>query len=168
VPHNDIAGAIRVNLVGREPEGRVHPGEEFEALFQSLRSDLLDLVNLETGRPVVEDVVKVADDCVGPELDRMPDFFVIWNREAPIDRVGSARVGEVEYRHRGNRTGDHSPKSFFAAIGPGVKPGQVENCSILDFAPTVAHLAGVELPLTDGHRIEALDALDASEAGAAR
>jgi predicted AlkP superfamily phosphohydrolase/phosphomutase len=157
VPHNDIAGAIRVNLVGREPEGRVHPGEEFEALYKSLRTDLLDLVNLDTGGRVVDDVVRTADGRPGPEIDRMPDFFVIWNRESPIDRVGSPRVGEVEYIHRGNRTGDHSPASLFIAAGPGVTSGRVPNTSILDLAPTVAHLLDVDLPDVEGHRIEALE-----------
>jgi len=156
VPHNDISGAIRVNLVGREPEGRVHRGEELDALYESLRNDLLDLVNLDTGEPVVEDLVRVSDHCSGPELDRMPDFFVLWRRDAPIDRVGSKKVGEVEYPHRGNRTGDHSPDSFFVAAGPGVSAGPVTDLSILDFAPTVADLLGVELPQTDGRPIGAL------------
>jgi predicted AlkP superfamily phosphohydrolase/phosphomutase len=87
----------------------------------------------------------------------MPDFFVIWNRESPIDRVGSPRVGEVEYIHRGNRTGDHSPASLFIAAGPGVTSGRVPNTSILDLAPTVAHLLDVDLPDVEGHRIEALE-----------
>lgn len=157
VPHNDISGAIRVNLVGREPEGRVHRGEELDAFFDSLRRDLLDLVNLDTGERVVEDVVRVADHCQGPELDVMPDFFVIWRRQTPIDRVGSERVGEVEYRHRGNRTGDHSPESIFFAIGPDVQPGHLADRTIMDFAPTIAQLVGVDLPQTDGVPIEALD-----------
>jgi predicted AlkP superfamily phosphohydrolase/phosphomutase len=157
VPHNDIAGAIRVNLVGREPEGRVHRGEELDALYQSLRRDLLDLVNLDTGGPVVEDVVRVADHCQGPELDVMPDFFVIWRREMPIDRVGSERVGEVVYRHRGNRTGDHGPDSIFFASGPGVAPGRLLDRTVMDFAPTIAQLVEVDLGQTDGELIEAFD-----------
>jgi predicted AlkP superfamily phosphohydrolase/phosphomutase len=160
VPHNDIAGAIRVNLVGREPEGKIHPGEEYDAFFESLRRDLMELKNLDTGGPVVADVVKTADFCQGPHLDRMPDFFVLWNRDAPIDRVGSPRAGEVEYVHRGNRTGDHTPESLFIAAGPGVRPGSVGSCSILDLAPTVAEITGVHLAEAEGHPLAALLAED--------
>ena len=52
VPHNDIAGAIRVNLAGREPAGRVRP-EELDRVFETLRRELLELRNLDTGGPVV-------------------------------------------------------------------------------------------------------------------
>ncbi len=155
VPHNDIAGAVRVNLVGREPAGRVRP-EELDALFESLRRDLLELRNLETGEPVVEDLARVADRCGGDSLEQLPDFFVVWKRDAPIERVGSAKVGELLHRHRGNRTGDHRPESIFFARGSGVVPGRVSGASVLDFAPTIATYFGVDPGASDGRVIAEL------------
>jgi predicted AlkP superfamily phosphohydrolase/phosphomutase len=155
VPHNDMSGAIRVNLAGRERDGVVRP-EEMDALFASLREDLLALRNLDTGRPVVEDVIRTADRCEGEHLDSLPDFFVLWQRDAPIERIGSAKIGEIALRHRGNRTGDHRPDSIFFARGPGVAPGHVDGVSIVDFAPTLATLSGVALERTDGTLIRAL------------
>ena len=155
VPHNDMTGAVRINLAGREPGGRVRP-EEVDALFASLREDLLALRNLETGNPVVEDVVRTAEHCEGAQLAALPDFFVIWRRNEPIERVGSVKVGEIVYRHRGNRTGDHRPHSIFFARGRGVLPGRLDGVSILDFAPTLAALAGVVLEHTDGVPIRVL------------
>lgn len=152
VPHNDIAGAIRVNLAGREPAGIVRP-DELEAVYETLRRDLLALRNLDTGGPVVEDIVRVADHCQGEQLDDMPDFFVLWRREAQIERVGSPKVGEVVHRQRGNRTGDHRSDSILFARGPGITPGEMAPCSIMDVAPTIAALLGVGLPQTDGHPI---------------
>jgi predicted AlkP superfamily phosphohydrolase/phosphomutase len=168
VPHNDMTGAIRVNLAGREAAGRVRP-EELDDLFASLREDLLALRNLETGQPVVEDVVRTADHNAGAHLASLPDFFVIWRRDEPIERVGSAKIGEVTYRHRGNRTGDHRPDSIFFARGRGIAPGRLDGVSILDFAPTLAALTGVTLSHTDGVAIRALcgatcDAEDRSSA----
>ncbi len=160
LPHNDLAGAIRVNLVGREPHGHVEPGAAFDAFFAQLRSDLLDLRNLDTGRPVVVDVLRVDEVCAGKRLTELPDFFVMWNREAPIDRVGSPKIGTLEHAHRGNRTGDHTPDSVFFAAGPHVARGPVGPVSILDFAPTLAALHGVALPETDGHVIPALARID--------
>jgi predicted AlkP superfamily phosphohydrolase/phosphomutase len=81
---------------------------------------------------------------------------VLWERDHPIDRVGSPKIGELTFRHRGNRTGDHRPDSVFLAKGPGVSRGRVEGVSILDFATTVGSLLGVPLPDTDGAPIAAL------------
>src|SRR6266545_1653431 len=54
VPSNNMTGAIRINLKGREPEGRVGPGIEYEALRQEIIDGLLALENPETGRPAVQ------------------------------------------------------------------------------------------------------------------
>src|SRR6185503_4485645 len=60
-PNNDVYGAIRVNLVGREPHGRVRPGEEYERFCAELEQDLLALVNMDTGRPLVKQVLRTAE-----------------------------------------------------------------------------------------------------------
>jgi predicted AlkP superfamily phosphohydrolase/phosphomutase len=155
VPHNDISGAIRVNLQGREPEGLVRP-EELDALYESLRRDLLSVRNLDTGRAVVKDVVRVADHCRGEYIADMPDFFVLWNREEPIERVGSAKIGEIAYLHRGNRTGDHASESLFMARGRGIQPGRIGPISIMDFAPTIAAICDVPVRRTDGRVVPEL------------
>ena len=41
VVHNDISGAIRINMVGREPKGKVKPGAELEAFCAQLTQDLV-------------------------------------------------------------------------------------------------------------------------------
>lgn len=164
LPHNDLAGAVRVNLIGRESQGCVAPGREYDALFEQLRRDLLEVRNLDTGRPAVDDVLRVDQICQGGQLATMPDFFVMWNREAPIDRVGSPRIGEVELVHRGNRTGDHTPDSVFFAAGPHIARGQLASVSLLDFAPTIAALHGVALPDSDGRVIAQLAVLDRDRA----
>jgi hypothetical protein len=58
LPHNDLAGAVRVNLSGREPSGRIQPGPHYDAFFAELRRDLLDVRNLDTGRPIATEVLR--------------------------------------------------------------------------------------------------------------
>jgi predicted AlkP superfamily phosphohydrolase/phosphomutase len=164
VPHNDLAGAVRVNLAGREAHGRVEPGRQYDALFEQLRADLLELCNLDTGRPAVLDLLRVDEICQGARLAEMPDFFVIWNREAPIDRVGSPGIGMVERVFRGNRSGDHTAESVFFALGPHVSRGRIEPVSLLDFAPTIAALHGLEMPDADGRVIPGLAVRDSDRA----
>lgn len=149
VPHNDIAGAVRLNIVGRERNGVLQP-EDVPAYIERLRTSLVALRNADTGAPVVERVVETRSENVGDYLDHLPDVFVIWHRDQPIDRVTSPEVGLVQYVHRGNRTGDHNPESLIVAAGPGVVAGELIGTSIYDVMPTVAAILGVELPETDG------------------
>lgn len=157
IPNNDVHGGIRVNLVGREPRGRVRPGKEYDALFMELRRELLELVNIYTGQPVVRDVLRSADLYQGPCLDDLPDFFVEWNREAPISWVSSPRIGTIRKKFGGVRNGDHKPEGFFWAIGPGIQAGhRIDPVSVTDFAPTVAALLDVSLADVDGKSITAV------------
>jgi predicted AlkP superfamily phosphohydrolase/phosphomutase len=64
-------GAIRVNLVGREPEGKVNPGAEYEAFIESLTRDLMEIVNVDTGRRIV----KPRDSHVGSVSGRGHEHF---------------------------------------------------------------------------------------------
>ena len=155
VPHNDIAGAVRLNIAGREATGTLQP-DEVDDYIEHLRTELLALRNADTGRPVVTDVVRISDEHEGDWVDHLPDLFVVWNRDEPIDRVTSDTIGTLEYRNRGNRTGDHSPDNIFFAVGPGVVAGLTENVQLYDFAPTLCELLGVPVPPTDGTPIEAV------------
>ncbi len=157
VPHNEVSGAIRINLAGREPEGRVQPGAEYDALCDALIEDLLALVNLDTGRPAVRKVIKTRDGLQGERLDDMPDLFVDWNREAPIRRLGSPKLEEVAEAYPGVRTGDHTPEVLFMVKGPGIAAGHKSDVArIQDLAPTIAAYLGVPLPNAEGPPVEAL------------
>ena len=150
VPNNDACGAIRLNLVGREPNGRVRP-EEIDATIARIERDLLEFVNVDTGEPIVRRVLRTDALYHGPHMAHLPDLMVEWNRDAPVSRVRSARAGEVEGRYRKCRTGDHSPFGFFCVRGPGVVAGEVaRSVSVMDFGPTIASRLGVTLGEVDG------------------
>lgn len=157
VPHNDIAGAIRLNIAGREAEGILQP-DDVDAYVEQLSEQLLRLRNADSGAPVVQRVVRTRDHMAGDAIDRMPDVFVLWHRDQPIDRVTSPEIGTVEYVHRGNRTGDHNPESCFFAVGPGVVPGETTDADLYDFAPTLAAIVGVDVDGTDGRVLPVLTA----------
>ncbi len=151
VPNNDVYGAIRVNLVGREPKGRVQPGAEYEAVCESLTRDLLAFVNLDTGRPLVRRVVRAAELYRGERVRDLPDLLVEWDRDAPITNVFSEKTGPIHGVFAGQRTGDHKPEGMIFAYGPGIAPGRLRQpVSILQFAPTIAARLGVSLPDVDG------------------
>ncbi len=163
IPNNDAYGAVRVNLVGREPNGRVKPGDEFESTCALLEADLRAFVNVDTGEPVVRRVLRTRDIYHGPRTDQLPDLMIEWNHRTPISRVHSEKTGEITGQYAKCRTGDHSPQGIFAVTGPAVVPGPVmQPVSVMDFGPTIAERVGVALPDVDGRSFAAAAFSDAS------
>lgn len=157
VPNNDVFGAVRINLMGREPLGKVKPGAELEQVCTRLSDDLRSLVNVETGQKLVKSVLRTADVYSGPHLDYLPDLMIEWDRSAPIRQIYSPRIGTISGEYTGCRTGDHKPRGLFFATGPGIQPGPVDkSVSVMDFGPTIAAMLQVPLPDVDGAPIPRL------------
>ena len=151
VPHNSNAGAIRINVVGREPNGRVQPGAEYDELCDWLTKELMDMVNVENGEPLVEKVVRVGEQFQGDHLDCLPDLLAVWNRPGKISVVGSKTVGEIRQPYIGIRTGDHTPRGLFYVRGPGIEPGELDHpISVMDLSVSLSAMFGVSLPGADG------------------
>src|SRR5262249_9102729 len=91
---------LRVNLRGREPEGIVAPGREYDTLLRHIESEFSALVNTDTGRPAVEAVFKIHELAPGPRVNELPDLGIVWNSEAPINTVESPRLGRFHLRVR--------------------------------------------------------------------
>jgi predicted AlkP superfamily phosphohydrolase/phosphomutase len=158
-PNNDVYGGIRVNLVGREPKGRIRPGAEYDAFCEALTKDLLAFVNLDTGKPLVKQVLRTADLYQGEHVRDLPDLLVEWERDTPISRIQSPKAGVIEGAFPGRRTGDHKPEGLLFARGPGVAPRRLDQpIEITQLAPTIASLLGVRLPRTDAEPVAELTA----------
>ena len=154
--HNEISGAIRVNVKGREPRGRIRPGAELADFVDALATDLLDLVDPDTGEPIVTRVVRSDEAFAGEHRHLFPDLFAVWNRR-PVRAIASSKIGEIRVPARAWRTGNHTSEGFFLASGPGVAAGQVSaDLSITDLAPSICHMLAVPLPDADGRTIAAL------------
>ncbi len=155
--HNESSGAVRFNLKGREPHGRIEPGAPFEQICNELENDLLQLVNADTGEPVVERVVRVAELCDGERLEHLPDLLVLWARPSPIRAVTSPKTGEVRRSEPLERTGDHNEQGFLIARGTGIAPSRLfRSVPVTAVAPTVTGMLGVPMPEADSGPIPEL------------
>lgn len=143
VTNNTAHGGIRINLLGREPDGKVAPGAEYEALLDQLTADFKALRNLETGAPIVDEVYRCDELYPGPERVHLPDLFVNWaDSKDPVHAVGSDRLPRIEGRNLYVRSGEHHPEGLFVVRGFG--RGRLDRAvTCLDFAPTIAALLGV-------------------------
>src|SRR3954468_22845296 len=167
-PNNTVVGALRLNLAGREPAGRIQPGDR-RAVLDWLSKRLGELVNLDTGGPVVRRCV-VTDDVyrrserdafgdlyVEGERDAFGDLYVEWERDAPIERVWSPATGTVVVPYEHWRQGDHVREGLTLAVGPGIRPGKRRRVyPIPDLGATIAAASGVALPDADGRPIESI------------
>jgi predicted AlkP superfamily phosphohydrolase/phosphomutase len=158
--HNEMSGAIRVNLKGREPFGLIRPGKELEEFYECLTQDLLDLVHPDSGNPIVERIVRTDDFFAGEQRDCLPDLFVVWRRDNPIIGAASPKIGELRADDPLYRTGNHVADGIYFCFGPSVPAGeQAHSASIMDIGPTIAAMLGTQLPDADGKPIAALSHL---------
>ncbi|MFN3232378.1 MAG: alkaline phosphatase family protein [Alphaproteobacteria bacterium] len=140
---NEKTAGIRINVAGRERDGVVQPGEEYDAVCAKLKDELMALRNEETGEPAVIRVWHRTEEFSGEQINNLPDLFVSWNRDKAINAVSSDRIGRIENPVPPVRTGDHTAGGWFAAIGPGVIPRQLNMpVGTIDFAPTFAAFFG--------------------------
>jgi predicted AlkP superfamily phosphohydrolase/phosphomutase len=146
----DLEGCIRINLKGREPQGVVEPGEEYERLCQNIAADVRKLVNPETGMPVVNDVWIVHEHFEGPMADHLPDITITWHNDAPISALHSDTMGTVTGESPDPRTGTHSTRGFSLAFGDSVPAGTAASGHLTDLGPTVLALLGLDSTGMDG------------------
>jgi predicted AlkP superfamily phosphohydrolase/phosphomutase len=111
VPHNDDASAIRISLAGREAYGRVLP-EAYDATCDELVDRFAELKDASGDRRAVSEVIRIRQHYCGPEVDRLPDLLVVWNREADLTSIRSAEFGVFTKSADTMRTGDHSRRGL--------------------------------------------------------
>jgi predicted AlkP superfamily phosphohydrolase/phosphomutase len=153
VIENANEGYVRINLKGREPLGVVAPGDEYEQVRDLIYRVASALVNPQNGRPAASAVVKPDDTCRGPRRADMPDVVILWDSDAHVttelllDTHGVVRSPAASCQVPPFYTGNHTPRAFTVAVGPGIPEGLVEReRSVLDIAPTILAEFGIERP----------------------
>jgi len=148
------AGPLFVNLKGREPEGIVEPGAEFEAVLQKLERDVRSLKHPVTGEPFVSVVLRTEDVYSGPYTKYAPDFGFGMN-DLSIQPFGVHDFASSHwFEPTPDRTGTHRMNGIFFLRGPGIQPGApVQGAGLIDIAPTVLALMGVPIPTAMDGRV---------------
>jgi predicted AlkP superfamily phosphohydrolase/phosphomutase len=142
----DLEGCIRINLKGREPQGIVEPGAQYIDLCEEIRARLEELSNPANGACAVREVWVRDEVFSGARQEHLPDLMVTWNDALPFAALASPHIGLVEGASPDPRTGTHSPEGFLLAAGPGIPPHYQGDGHLLDVAPTVLRLLGIEPP----------------------
>jgi predicted AlkP superfamily phosphohydrolase/phosphomutase len=159
----DNLSAIYINLEGREPNGIVKPGEEYEQVREKIIRGLESLVDPDDGKPVFDHVFRKEQVYQGPELERAPDIL-FFSRNFSDYTVGKEIFNDdkkhVIAYHPSPKgvTGNHRLDGIFLAQGKSIrKGGQVIGARILDICPTIYHMFGLEIPADiDGKSLTAI------------
>ena len=149
VPNNHNAGAVRLNIAGREARGLLSLATA-DALLRRLSSDLREIRNAESGLPLIAEVVITKDRYSGPVADNLPDLLLVWNRPGPIRRIASKGIGSMAVPQNSRRTGDHNDRVFFAFRSAPSVHAEIDCARICaeDMAPTILRLMGVDVSCT--------------------
>jgi predicted AlkP superfamily phosphohydrolase/phosphomutase len=151
----DLLGYIRINLKGREPQGIVEPGSEYDDLCSQVSEALKELVHPHTGKPIVREIFHTDQTFPGPQRNRLPDLIVTWLDDSEINDEGySKEIGTINGNLPDPRSGNHRPEGFAIFYGPGITKGQVSQGHITDIAPTILKYFGLTPPSTiDGRNL---------------
>jgi predicted AlkP superfamily phosphohydrolase/phosphomutase len=115
---------------------------------------LLDIVNVESGKRVVNRVIRRADLYEGEGIEHFPDLFVEWCQTEPVRSIHSKKIGRLDKEYAYCRTGEHNPAGLVIAAGPRIAHGRLNRqVSILDFAPTFCEALGVNYDGFEGTAI---------------
>jgi len=133
-------GRIFVNLRGREPQGSVDAGREYEALRKELTDALSELREPESGEPMIERVYKREEIYSGECYPQAPDLVAMPCRG--YDLKGS--IKKAVLTEKGVINGAHTYNDAMIYIqGQDIKKQEV---AIVDVMPTILRLMDVPIP----------------------
>ena len=140
-------GSIYLNVKGREPEGIVEPGREYEQVREEIMRLARGFVHPCTGEPLIGEILKKEDIYHGPYLDRAPDLILRPRDERNIffglADFGSNITVDTVYRY----SGMHRDYGLLIMTGKGVKKGAaIEGAGIEDLAPTILYAMECPVP----------------------
>lgn len=155
-PMTPPADGLVINVVGRQPQGVVRPGEEYEQLRKDLMDQLLQLRDEETGQAIVDNVYRREELYNGEHMTRAPDLVVLFKDgymggqglDSPL--LTPHPIGKVN--------GQHALEGIFLACGKNIKRDHhIQGAHILDLAPTILYALGAPVPRDmDGKVLEGI------------
>jgi predicted AlkP superfamily phosphohydrolase/phosphomutase len=136
---------IFMNVRGREPEGTVAP-EDYERVRDDLARRIAAIPD-ENGDPIPTKVFRPED--VYPEVKGVaPDLIVhfgdlLWRS---VGTVGGDEGIHTFENDTGPDDANHAQDGLLILVAPGVEPGPRDGMHLLDVAPTVLELLGLDAP----------------------
>jgi len=149
---------IMINVAGRQADGCVQPGEEYEELRTRILEEVKELRDPKTGEKIVLEAYRREELYHGERLELAPDIILVtqdcYKAGTGVDEL----ISEVplEVISKKGMAGVHRMDGIVLAQGPHVRRGEkIENANIIDIAPTVLYALNMPIPSDmDGKPLE--------------
>jgi predicted AlkP superfamily phosphohydrolase/phosphomutase len=141
-------GQIYINLEGREPQGIVKQGDEYERLVSEIMQKLAILKHPESGGQLITDIRRSEEVFHGPCIERAADIIFsvqdyLFQSSVKFDVEGDGILGKSEY----DDSGTHRIDGILVMAGSGIKQGErIQGAQVADITPTLLALADVPVP----------------------
>jgi predicted AlkP superfamily phosphohydrolase/phosphomutase len=136
-------GEIYLNVKGREAEGIIKPGKEYEKARSDIIKKLKEVKNPNTGKRL-DPQIYTQEEVFGQDaFDGAPDLVIVPDDNIP---TVNARIGTGKIFSKTSLPGEHRINGLFLASGPGVKKNFKFDAKIKDIAPTILHIYNVPIP----------------------
>lgn len=138
---------VWINLKGRQPEGIIEPGKEYEALRDQIIEKLYTIKDPKTSKNIIQKVYRREEIYTEDLVSNAPDL-IIDMAEGYVIQVGLApEMLMPAMQYKLYRSGCHRQHGIFIAIGKDIKKNhQVQNAEIIDIVPTVLYLLNKQIP----------------------
>jgi predicted AlkP superfamily phosphohydrolase/phosphomutase len=140
-------GTIHINLRGREPQGSVNPGEDYQSLKEEIAEKLRGLRDPDTGERIAADVHLREEIYHGPYVDRAPDIVFLPNASGLFAGGMTGFFSNRWIFENAAWPGHHRMEGILLARGGACRKGEsIRGARLIDLAPTILHLMGSRIP----------------------
>lgn len=137
--------SLYLNCRGREAQGIVEEGKEYEDLRERVIERLTALEDPKTRQRVIEAIYRREGIYQGPYLERMPDLVA--KPKGGYTIATRFRGGVLFEPMSDHLTGCHRAEGILVIKGKGLAKGKkIEGATIMDLAPTILYILGVPIP----------------------
>jgi predicted AlkP superfamily phosphohydrolase/phosphomutase len=142
---------IWVNLAGREPDGIIAPGKEYDEICRFIIDKLYKTRDVANHRPVIAWAKLREEIYTGENLEKAPDITIRWQTEFVSRGLYIPEDGKpappVPTLSPNLSNGGHRPNGILIFCGKHVPRGAiVQRAHITDLAPTVLYHFGLPIP----------------------
>jgi predicted AlkP superfamily phosphohydrolase/phosphomutase len=142
----NLAG-IYINLKGRDEQGIVESGEEFDSLKEKIAVELRKIIDPLTGDEVVDKIYDRDQLYSGHYIENIPDIIFSFKNDLYMSfgmhEFASNKIIEPSLWF----SGGHRMNGILVMNGVDIKKGiEISPRKIIDLAPTILYLLGLEVP----------------------
>ncbi len=144
-----LYGFIYINCIGREKQGIVNQGEEYEDVRNSIIEKLASLKNPLTGEKVIKKICKREEIYKGEFLNKAPDLIAIPEKGYEFSRSFTRKTEDLftENKIKRDHTGSHEREGIFIFEGNMIdKNKDFKTANIEDILPTILFFFDLKIP----------------------